>query len=94
MELDMHRQLALRGMLVITPIVWIAHCQTIMGWIASLPAGGALTFLFNAVAATTILWYTLLLTLLILGPTSHQLQYLIPMMGLISIVLYYITTVP
>ena len=92
---DPHRKLAFKALLLITPMTIIAHSTVLTAWVSIIPfIGGFLGFLFAAVAATTIVWYTLFLTLLILGPTSHQLQYLIPMMGLIALIIYYITTVP
>ncbi len=94
MELDLWRRVALRGLLIVGTVVWISNRGIVMDNLPGLPLGGVLVFLITAVAASTILWYTIFITLLILGDTSQQVQYLMPVMGVVGLFVYFITTVP
>ena len=88
------RKVAIRGLLLVGTVVWISNRNIVMDFLPSIPLGGVLVFLISAVAASTILWYTLFITLLILGDSSQQVQYLIPVMGVVGLFVYFITTVP
>lgn len=88
------RKVAFRGLLLVGTVVWISNRNIVMDFLPSIPLGGVLVFLISAVAASTILWYTLFITLLILGDSSQQVQYLIPVMGVVGLFVYFITTVP
>lgn len=88
------RKVAFRGLLLVGTLVWISNRSIVMDYLPSIPLGGVLVFLISAVAASTILWYTLFITLLILGDSSQQVQYLIPVMGVVGLFVYFITTVP
>jgi len=93
-ELDLWRKVAWKGLLVVGILVWISNRGIVMDYLPGIPGGGVLAFLITAVAASTILWYTLFITLLMLGDSSQQVQYLIPVMGVVGLFVYFITTVP
>ena len=94
MELDQWRKVAFRGLVVVGILVWISNRGIVMDSLPGLPLGGVLVFLISAVAGSTILWYTIFITLLILGDSSQQVQYLMPVMGVVGLFVYFITTVP
>ena len=94
MELDQWRKVAYRGLIVVGILVWISNRGIVMDWLPGVPLGGVLVFLITAVAGSTILWYTIFITLLILGDSSQQVQYLMPVMGVVGLFVYFITTVP
>ena len=94
MELDLWRKVAIKGLVVVGVLVWISNRGIVMDWLPSIPLGGVLVFLISAVAGSTILWYTIFITLLILGDSSQQVQYLMPVMGVVGLFVYFITTVP
>ncbi len=94
MELDQWRKVAFRGLVVVGILVWISNRGIVMDWLPGIPLGGVLVFLISAVAGSTILWYTIFITLLILGDSSQQVQYLMPVMGVVGLFVYFITTVP
>lgn len=94
MELDLWRRVALKGLVIVGILVWISHRGVVMEFLPGIPLGGVLVFLITAVSASTILWYTIFITLLILGASSQQVQYLMPVMGVVGLFVYYISSVP
>lgn len=94
MPLDIHRRVALWGLGVMSILTWISLSVTMTGFIGGLPGSGLWLFLLGFVQAGAILIYSLLITVLVLGGTSHQLQYLAPAMVFVGLVIYLIINVP
>lgn len=94
MDLDFHRRVALGSLGFMGLLTWMAYSTTISGFIVDLPGGVIWGFLLDFVRVGAVMIYTVLITYLVLGGTSQQVQYLVPVLIFVGLTVFLIMSVP